>query len=99
MIYAQVTEKEQMESALKEAADAKWYVRLKIIDLSAEGFTVPQLAETLLSLPPDHPRLHPSIQYRGARWAFARLQSGLPKEDCFNPSTMGRTVTPESFSV
>lgn len=40
-----VEEKEELIEALKEAKDAKWYRRLKIIQLSSEGFTVPQLEE------------------------------------------------------
>lgn len=38
-------EKEELTEALKEAKDAKWYRRLKIIQLSSEAFTIPQLVE------------------------------------------------------
>ncbi len=47
MIYADVSleEEEELESELKEAKEVKWYRRLKIIDLSSQKKTVPQLAE------------------------------------------------------
>ena len=47
MLFAQVTEKEQKElkEAIKEAKAAKWYRRLKIVDLSSQGYRVPNLAE------------------------------------------------------
>lgn len=47
MIYAQVeTENRQpLEDELRNAQDAKWYRRLKIIDLSRLGKTVRQLAD------------------------------------------------------
>ena len=46
MLFAQVSEKGQKElkSAIDETKDAKWYRRLKIIDLSGQGYRVPQLA-------------------------------------------------------
>jgi transposase len=47
MLFAQVTEKEQEElkEAIKEAKKAKWYRRLKIVDLSSQGYRVPKLSE------------------------------------------------------
>lgn len=47
MIYAQVgTEnRQQLEDELRNAQDAKWYRRLKIVDLSGLGKTVTQLTE------------------------------------------------------
>lgn len=47
MLFAQVNEKEEKElkSAMQETKDAKWYRRLKIIDLSHQGYRVPQLAK------------------------------------------------------
>ena len=47
MLFAKVIEKEQEElkEAIKEAKEAKWYRRLKIIDLSSQGYRVPALAE------------------------------------------------------
>jgi transposase len=47
MLFAQVSEQGQKElkTALNEAQDAKWYRRLKVIDLSAQGHQVPVLAE------------------------------------------------------
>ncbi len=47
MLFAQVTDKgqEELKTALKETQDAKWYRRLKIIDLSARGHRVPELAQ------------------------------------------------------
>ena len=46
MLFAQVTDKGQQElkTAIGEAQNAKWYRRLKIIDLSAQGHPVPELA-------------------------------------------------------
>ena len=47
MLFAQVTEinQEELKSAMQETKDAKWYRRLKIIDLSGQGYGVPKLAE------------------------------------------------------
>lgn len=47
MLFAQVKEKEQKElkEAINEAKEAKWYRRLKIVDLSGQGYRVPKLAE------------------------------------------------------
>jgi len=47
MIYADVRLEDLMElgNELKEAKDASWYRRLKIIHLSAQKKTVPQLVE------------------------------------------------------
>lgn len=46
MLFAQVTEKgqEELKTAIYETQDAKWYRRLKIIDLSAQGHRAPELA-------------------------------------------------------
>jgi transposase len=46
MIYANVNEKarEELQTALGEAQQPKWYRRLKIIDLSGRGYDVPELA-------------------------------------------------------
>ena len=46
MIYANVNESGQAElmQAMKETNDKKWYRRLKIIDLSGQQFSVPNLA-------------------------------------------------------
>jgi transposase len=48
MIYAQVNDEnlKLLEKELKAAKNAKWYRRVKIIHLSSQGQTVPQLAET-----------------------------------------------------
>ena len=47
MIYAKVSPEDQVliDQELKTTRDAKWYRRLKIIQLSGQGKTVPQLAE------------------------------------------------------
>jgi transposase len=47
MLFAQVNEqgREELKSAINEAHNAKWYRRLKIIDLSAQGHHVPELAQ------------------------------------------------------
>lgn len=47
MLFAQVSEQGQKElkAALSEAQDVKWYRRLKVIDLSAQGHRVPALAQ------------------------------------------------------
>ena len=48
MIYAQPETKcaiSQLQMGIKEAKEAKWYRRLKIIQLSMAGYNVPQLAE------------------------------------------------------
>jgi transposase len=46
MIYAQVNDEslKLLEKELKATKDAKWYRRLKIIQLSSQGETVPQLS-------------------------------------------------------
>ena len=46
MIYANVNEKTRKElaQAMNETQEKKWYRRLKIIDLSGRGFSVPELA-------------------------------------------------------
>lgn len=46
MIYANVNEQSQIElqRAMKETQDKKWYCRLKIIDLSGQGHAVSMLA-------------------------------------------------------
>jgi len=45
MIYAKVDAqaKNTLQAEMNEATDAKWYRRLKVIDLSGQGFTVPEL--------------------------------------------------------
>jgi len=47
MIYAKVEGKKlkQIEEQLKGTKNAKWYCRLKIIQLSSQGRTVPELAK------------------------------------------------------
>ena len=46
MIFANVEETARIElsQALKDTKDKKWYLRLKIIDLSSQGFSVPELS-------------------------------------------------------
>lgn len=46
MIYANVNKKahEELQKALAEAQQPKWYRRLKIIDLSGRSYGVPELA-------------------------------------------------------
>jgi len=47
MLFAQVTEKgqEELKSGMNTAQEAKWYRRLKVIDLSGQGHRVPELAK------------------------------------------------------
>jgi transposase len=47
MIYAEldITAKEALHAEMKATTDARWYRRLKVIDLSAQGYSVPELAE------------------------------------------------------
>lgn len=47
MIHAQIDEtaREELEAALKEAKQVKWYRRLKIIDLSAQGHSAPKVGK------------------------------------------------------
>lgn len=47
MLFAQITKQglEELKSAINTTEDAKWYRRLKIIDLSAQGHRVPELAQ------------------------------------------------------
>lgn len=48
MIFAQIKnqkEREKLDKALNAAKDKKWYRRLKIISLSAQQYTVPQLSQ------------------------------------------------------
>ena len=46
MIYAKVDtqQKAALSAAMNTTTDAKWYRRLKIIDLSGQGFSVPELS-------------------------------------------------------
>ena len=46
MLYSQVDEagREKLEEALKRAENVKWYRRLKVIDLSAQGQAVSKIA-------------------------------------------------------
>jgi Fic family protein len=45
-IYANVDEqtRKELTQAMNETQEKKWYCRLKIIDLSGEGFSVPEMA-------------------------------------------------------
>ena len=47
MIYAKVDAQEQaaLRAEMKTTRNAKWYCRLKVIDLSTQGYSVPELAE------------------------------------------------------
>lgn len=47
MIYAKADAQNQeaLHTEMKAAKDAKWYRRLKVIDLSAKGYAVPELAQ------------------------------------------------------
>jgi transposase len=48
MIYATISSEEaqrRLDEAIQEARDAKWYIRLKIIALSATKQTVKELSE------------------------------------------------------
>lgn len=47
MLFAQVSEQgqEELRRAMKAASEAKWYRRLKIIDLSGQGQRVPAIAK------------------------------------------------------
>ena len=47
MIYAKVDEtgQKQLKAEMKETKDKKWYQRLKIIDLSAQGYRVTVLSD------------------------------------------------------
>ena len=46
MIYAKIDMQQQgqLEAAMKSATDTKWYRRLKVIDLSGQGYSVPELS-------------------------------------------------------
>ena len=47
MIYAKVDaqQKEILEAEMNSTTNAKWYRRLKVIDLSGQGFSVPELSQ------------------------------------------------------
>lgn len=47
MLYAKVDaqDREVIQAELNKTSDAKWYRRLKIIDLSVQGYSVPELAQ------------------------------------------------------
>jgi transposase len=49
MLYAKVEpqDREAICSEMKSATDAKWYRRLKVIDLSGQGYSVPDLSRLL----------------------------------------------------
>jgi transposase len=46
MIYAKVDaqQKTKLDAEMNSTTDAKWYRRLKVIDLSSQGFSVPELS-------------------------------------------------------
>lgn len=46
MIYAKIDTQQQaqLDAAMKSATDTKWYRRLKVIDLSGQGYSVPKLS-------------------------------------------------------
>jgi transposase len=46
MIYAQIDAQQQvqLDAEMKSATDTKWYRRLKVIDLSSQGYSVPELS-------------------------------------------------------
>jgi transposase len=46
MIYAKIDaqQKAQLDAAMNSTTDAKWYRRLKVIDLSGQGYSVPELS-------------------------------------------------------
>lgn len=46
MIYAKANDYETLEKELEDAEHINWYKRLKIIQLSSQGISVPQLART-----------------------------------------------------
>jgi transposase len=46
MIYAKVSDYESLEKELENAENINWYKRLKIIQLSSQGVSVPKLAKT-----------------------------------------------------
>ena len=49
MLYAKVepADREVISSEMKSASDVKWYRRLKVIDLSGQGYSVPDLSRLL----------------------------------------------------
>lgn len=55
MVFAEVSPEasEQLHEALKQASDAKWYRRLKVIQFSSRQTSVPELA-TLFDLVHGH---------------------------------------------
>lgn len=81
MLYAQLTKEEQkqLRDELKIAKEVKWYRRLTIIHLSAQGFSVPELAE-MFALSPASIRTYIHEYNEGG---LAKLQpnhsSGRPK--------------------
>jgi len=46
MIYAKVNDYESLEKERENAEDINWYKRLKIVQLSSQGVSVQQLAQT-----------------------------------------------------
>ena len=51
MLYAKVAEAGQRElkTEMAQTKDKKWYRRLKIIDLSGQGYSMPELKKLLMS--------------------------------------------------
>jgi len=47
MIYANIDAqgREALQNAMKAAANTKWFLRLKLIDLSGQVYSVPELAQ------------------------------------------------------
>ncbi len=65
MTYANICpeDRQVFEHELKTTRDAKWYRRLKIIDLSDQMYTVSQLSKQFDLSEVDYTELHQSLQY------------------------------------
>jgi len=82
MIYAFVSvgDRSQLQRELLSTQDARWYRRLKIIDLSSDGVPVQKLAE-MFDLSPATVRDYIHRYHRGGLEALKRSYSpGRPKK-------------------
>ena len=77
MIYANVNENGRIEldRALKDAKDKKWYRRLKIIDLSSQGRkqTIPWSKKQWLELLNQAPSQFEKLESGAQNWTQALL--------------------------
>lgn len=64
MIFAKINAQEQatLSAEMKETQNVKWYRRLKVIDLSGQGYGAPELARVFDLAAGTIQTIHPCVQ-------------------------------------